>query len=56
LLSAQGFISTSKQSNKTLSAMVKERDAKGMDPLTLKVSFKLVHMFFGTLVLYTPIL
>nr|CAD2167683.1 unnamed protein product [Meloidogyne enterolobii] len=55
LLSAQGFISTSKQSNKTLSAMVKERDAKGMDPLTLKVSFKLVHMFFGTLVLYTPI-
>uniref|UniRef100_A0A915MGV4 Protein kinase domain-containing protein n=1 Tax=Meloidogyne javanica TaxID=6303 RepID=A0A915MGV4_MELJA len=36
LLSAQGFISTSKQSNKTLSAMVKERDAKGMDPLTLK--------------------
>lgn len=37
LLSAQGFISTSKQSNKTLSAMVKERDAKGMDPLTLKI-------------------
>ncbi|CAK5079286.1 unnamed protein product [Meloidogyne enterolobii] len=37
LLSAQGFISSSKQSNKTLSAMVKERDAKGMDPLALKI-------------------
>ncbi|KAL7075109.1 hypothetical protein ACQ4LE_005462 [Meloidogyne hapla] len=37
LLSAQGFISTAKQSNKTLSDMAKERDAKEMDPLTLKI-------------------
>lgn len=38
LLASQGFISTSKQSNKTLSELAKERDAKELDPLTLKVS------------------
>ena len=38
LLSAQGFTSSAKQSNKTLADLVKDRDTQEMDPIMLKVS------------------